>query len=223
MSLFQGKKVCLVLSCDRPYYKQRRESNYETYRWFQQNGFSVVFLFAGVEGDGPKLSENSDGTYILRVPSLEVYELLSHKMELAYKFFSKSGCEGILKIDDDINIVNEHKLSHILDTHTIRYDYFGVSAGCLSSDGNMPLALKKYTVNLFKSLKVMAVPEFVYAGGPFYWVSSKAIEHLANEGLNFFYEDASVGYIINKHAELNRTFILGAFKTVVSWDNESEA
>jgi hypothetical protein len=144
-------------------------------------------------------------------------------MELAYKFFSKSGCEGILKIDDDIKIVNEHKLSHILETHTIGYDYFGVSAGCLSSDGNTPLALKKYTVNLFKSLKVMAVPEFVYAGGPFYWVSSKAIEHLANEGLNFFYEDASVGYIINKHAELNRTFILGAFKTVVSWDNESEA
>ena len=223
MSKFQDKKVCLVLSCDRPYYKQRRESNYETYRWFQQNGFSVVFLFAGVEGDESKLSENHDGTYTLRVPSLEVYELLSHKMELAYKFFSSSGCTGILKIDDDIKIVDPIKLSHILETHTLRYDYLGITAGFLSSKGGTPLVLKKYSLNLFKSLRVREITEFAYAGGPFYWVSSKAIQYLANDGLEFFYEDASVGYVINKHIELNKIYIQWAFNTVVRWDNESEA
>jgi hypothetical protein len=151
MSQFRDKNVCLVLSCDRPYYRKRRESNYDTYRWFQQNGFSVVFLFAGVEGDEPKLSENTDGTYTLRVPSLEVYELLSHKMELAYKFFSKSGCTGI------------------------------------------------------------------------YWVSSNVIKHLANDGLEYIYEDASVGYVVNNHVELTKVFIPSAFGSVVMWYNDTES
>jgi hypothetical protein len=222
MSLFQGKKVCLVLSCDRPYYKQRRESNYETYRWFQQNGFSVVFLFAGVEGDGPKLSENSDGTYILRVPSLEVYELLSHKMELAYKFFSKSGCEGILKIDDDIKIVNTGILNHFIHTELNKYDYLGISIGNFVSDGNALLAVKKYNLNLFKTLR-SAKANIVYAGGPFYWVSFKTIQYIAQDGLEYICEDVSVGNVVRNHSELRIGIFQNILNNVIIWNNESEA
>jgi hypothetical protein len=222
MSQFQGKKVCLVLSCDRPYYKQRRESNYETYRWFQQNGFSVVFLFAGVEGDEPKLSENSDGTYILRVPSLEVYELLSHKMELAYKFFSKSGCEGILKIDDDIKIVNADKLKDFIYTNLNQYDYLGISIGNFISDGNALLAVKKYNLNLFKSLR-SAKANIVYAGGPFYWVSLKTIQYIAQDGLEYICEDVSVGNVVRNHSELRIGIFQNILNNVIIWNNESEA
>ena len=222
MSLFQGKKVCLVLSCDRPYYKQRRESNYETYRWFQQNGFSVVFLFAGVEGDGPKLSENSDGTYILRVPSLEVYELLSHKMELAYKFFSKSGCEGILKIDDDIKIVNTGILNHFIHTELNKYDYLGISIGNFVSDGNALLAVKKYNLNLFKTLRSTKA-NIVYAGGPFYWVSFKTIQYIAQDGLEYICEDVSVGNVVRNHSELRIGIFQNILNNVIIWNNESEA
>ncbi len=221
MSQFQDKKVCLVLSCDRPYYKARRESNYETYRWFQQNEFSVVFLFAGVEGDQPKLSENSDGTYILRVPSLEVYELLSYKMELAYKFFSNSGCKGILKIDDDIKILNTRILYDILKVNTSMYDYFGitVSRGC--SKGNENLYIKKYTLNLFKKFSLIT-DNFEYAGGPFYWISYKTLGHIANDGLEYMYEDASVGYVVKNHVELTKACIPSAFGTAIMWYNDTE-
>ena len=201
MSQFQDKKVCLVLSCDRPYYKARRESNYETYRWFQENGFSVVFLFAGVEGNEPKLSDNSDGTYVLRVPSLEVYELLSHKMELAYKFFSKSGCDGILKIDDDIKIVKPDILQYFINTELNKYDYLGISIGHYISDGNTVLAVKKYSLNLFKTLRSDKA-NIVYAGGPFYWVSFKTIQHIVQDGLEYICEDVSVGYVVGNHPEL---------------------
>lgn len=221
MSQFQDKKVCLVLSCDRPYYKQRRESNYETYRWFQQNGFSVVFLFAGVEGDEPKLSENSDGTYTLRVPSLEVYELLSHKMELAYKFFSKSGCKGILKIDDDIKIVNTRVLSHLLEIHIPKYDYLGVSISTGCSNGLEKLNIKKYSINLFKKL-ILITENFEYAGGPFYWISYKTLGHIANDGLEYMYEDASVGYVVKNHVELTKVCIPSAFRTAIIWYNDTE-
>lgn len=223
MSQFQDKKVCLVLSCDRPYYKSRRESNYHTYRWFQQNGFSVVFLFAGLEGIGnePTLSENHDGTYTLRVPTLEVYELLSHKMELAYKFFSKSGCLGILKIDDDIEIVNTDSLFQILDNYTVEYDYFGISISSGCSEVYTRLNIKKYSINLFKKL-ILVTEDFEYAGGPFYWISFKTLGHIANDGLEYIYEDASVGYIVNNHAELKKVFIPSAFGTVVAWNNDTE-
>jgi hypothetical protein len=222
MSQFQGKKVCLVLSCDRPYYKQRRESNYETYRWFQQNGFSVVFLFAGVEGDEPKLSENSDGTYILRVPSLEVYELLSHKMELAYKFFSKSGCDGILKIDDDIKIINADKLKDFIYTELNKYDYLGISIGNFISDGNALLAVKKYNLNLFKTLRSTKA-NIVYAGGPFYWVSFKTIQYIAQDGLEYICEDVSVGNVVRNHSELRIGIFQNILNNVIIWNNESEA
>jgi len=221
MSQFQDKKVCLVLSCDRPYYRQRRESNYDTYRWFQRNGFSVVFLFAGLGKDEPELSENGDGTYTLRVPSLEVYELLSHKMELAYRFFSKSGCSGILKIDDDIKVVNPQILSHLLDSHARLYDYFGLTIGSACSKGHDTIYIKKYTINLFKKLRVVT-QDFEYAGGPFYWVSSKVIDHIANDGLEYIYEDASVGYVVNNHADLKKIFVPSAFRTAVVWNNDSE-
>ena len=222
MSQFQDKNICLVLSCDRPYYRKRRESNYDTYRWFQQNGFSVVFLFAGVEGDEPKLSENTDGTYTLRVPSLEVYELLSHKMELAYKFFNNSGCRGILKIDDDIKLLNKQGLSHLLNVHTSLYDYFGLSISTGCSNGLEKICIKKFSINLFKKLRIIT-SNFQYAGGPFYWVSSNVIKHLANDGLEYIYEDASVGYVVNNHVELTKAFIPSAFGNVVVWYNDSES
>lgn len=222
MSQFQDKNICLVLSCDRPYYRKRRESNYDTYRWFQQNGFSVVFLFAGVEGDEPKLSENTDGTYTLRVPSLEVYELLSHKMELAYKFFNKSGCRGILKIDDDIKIINQDILQHFVKTELYKCDYLGISIGHYISDGNTALAIKKYSLNLFKTLR-NAKANIKYAGGPFYWVSFKTIQHIAKDGLEYIYEDVSVGYVVGNHPELTNGICNSLLNNVIVWNDESEA
>lgn len=223
MNNFQGTKVCLVLSCDRPYYKQRRETNYHTYKWFQQNGFSVVFLFAGTLSDEPELSVNSDGTYTLRVPSLEAYELLSHKMELAYKFFSRSGCTGILKIDDDIRIKNSDKLKTFLnELETAPYDYIGITIGHFKSDGNLAPYMQKYKLNLFKTLQI-AKADIVYAGGPFYWVSQTTINHIANDGLEYIYEDVSVGNVVKNHPELTRSICNTLFKNVIEWNDERES
>jgi len=223
MEHFKDKRVCLVLSCDRPYYNERRERNYETYKWFQDNGFVVVFLFANLNGDDPQLSENGDGTFILRVPSLDVYELLSHKMELAYRYFSKTGCSGILKIDDDIKILNGRKLSISLENNICKHDYSGISASRLNfqnKDGGS-LTIKKYTLNLFKNLR-LEDKDIVYVGGPFYWVSSNTIECIANDGLEFIYEDASVGYVAMNNSELSRSFNEWMFNSVVTWTNDTE-
>ena len=221
MDIFKDKKVCLVLSCDRPYYRQRREQNYKTYMEFQRLGFVVVFLFAGLT-DEAQLSENSDGTFILRVPTLDVYELLSHKMELAYKFFSTVGSSGILKIDDDIKIIDTKLLKMTCSYYLDISDYFGISIG---SSGNIPkntpLSIKKYSLNLFKNLRHIDT-NIMYAGGPFYWVSSKTIEHIVKDGLEFVYEDLSVGNVVNNHPELNVLFNDTLNNKIVEWNNETE-
>jgi hypothetical protein len=222
MEHFKNKQVCLVLSCDRPYYNDRRERNRETYKWFQDNGFVVVFLFASMIND-PELSENCDGTFILRVPCLDVYELLSHKMELAYKYFNQTGCTGILKIDDDIQILNHQILSISLKNNICNHDYSGISVGRISHDmmhGNS-LEIKKITLNLFKNLR-LEIKNVVYMGGPFYWVSSNTIECIANDGLEFIYEDVSVGNVAMNHPELSRSFNEWMYNAVVTWDNATE-
>lgn len=221
MNDFQGKKICLILSCDRPYYKQRRETNYHTYKWFQENGFLVVFLFAGVNES--EISVDSDGTYSLRVPSLEAYELLSHKMELAYTYFAKSGCLGILKIDDDIKIKNSALLKTFVDRiEKTPYDYIGITAGRFISDGNLAPYMKKYKLNLFKSLRI-AKADIVYAGGPFYWVSQTTINHIAKDGLEYIYEDVSVGNVVKNHPELTSAICTSLFNNVIEWNDERES
>ena len=206
-----------MVSCDRPYYRQRRELNYKTYMEFQRIGFVVVFLFAGLTDDA-KLSENSDGTFILRVPTLDMYELLSHKMELAYKYFSEVGCSGILKIDDDIKIINAAHLEKACSYYLDKCDYFGISIG---SSGNIPknspLFIKKHSLNLFKNLRLIDT-NIIYAGGPFYWVSSKTIEHIVKDGLEFVYEDLSVGNLVKNHPELKVAFDDSLYRKVVNWD-----
>jgi hypothetical protein len=221
MDTFKDKKVCLVLSCDRPYYRERREKNYKTYLEFQRLGFVVVFLFAGLT-DEAQVSENSDGTFILRVPTLDVYELLSHKMELAYKFFSTVGCSGILKIDDDIKILDTTLLEMACSYYLDKCDYFGISIGSSAHiPNNNPLFIKKYSLNLFKNLRQIDT-NIMYAGGPFYWVSSKTIEHIVKDGLEFIYEDLSVGNLVKNHPELKVAFDDSLYRKAVNWDNESE-
>jgi hypothetical protein len=221
MDTFKDKKVCLVLSCDRPYYKERREQNYKTYMEFQRLGFVVVFLFAGLT-DEAQLSENSDGTFILRVPTLDVYELLSHKMELAYKFFLTAGCSGILKIDDDIKIINPTVLEMACFHYLDKCDYFGICLGnSANCPKNSPLDIKKYSLNLFKNLRQIDT-SILYAGGPFYWVSSKTIEYIVKDGLEFVYEDLSVANVVKNHPELKVAFDECLYRKVIDWDNETE-
>ena len=183
------------------------------------NGFTVVFLFAGLGQENPQLFENSDGTYTLRVPTLECYELLSHKMELAYKYFSKSGCLGVLKIDDDIKILDKEQLKLRLNLDGV--DYYGISLGSFRSPPSKSLHINKYTLNLFKTLEVTN-SNITYAGGPFYWVSAKTIDYIVNDGLQYIYEDVSVGYVASCHPELVRVLDTSIYNTVIRWNNESE-
>jgi hypothetical protein len=143
-------------------------------------------------------------------------------MELAYKFFSKSGCEGILKIDDDIKIVNTGILNHFIHTELNKYDYLGISIGNFVSDGNALLAVKKYNLNLFKTLR-SAKANIVYAGGPFYWVSFKTIQYIAQDGLEYICEDVSVGNVVRNHSELRIGIFQNILNNVIIWNNESEA
>jgi hypothetical protein len=143
-------------------------------------------------------------------------------MELAYRYFSTSGCAGILKIDDDIKIVNHDALSEAMVLNLDRTDYYGISVGHFRAPPSNALHVKKYTINLFKTLQVVN-SDIVYAGGPFYWVSAKAIACIAKEGLEYVYEDVSVGHVVNRHPELVRVLDPSIHKAILRWEDGTES
>jgi hypothetical protein len=63
---------------------------------------------------------------------------------------------------------------------------------------------------------------FKYYCGPFYWVSNKAIQAITTIGLNFIYEDMSVGYAISLHPELTSFANNSFFKSIITIDDGTE-
>ena len=184
----------------------------------------MVYLYGNSPTWDIKLEQIHENEYNLYVPIMDCYEMLSPKMEMAYRYFQTTECNGILKVDDDIIIFNKGQFTHYILPAFIKYDYVGGSIGEFGIyKGAIPIAIKKYTLNMFKKMLLHADTSFPYFSGPFYWVSKKVINSISSEGLELFYEDASVGYIVHKHNNISSySFEPTYFKSIVYWNNDTE-
>jgi hypothetical protein len=122
-----GKRVCLILSCKRPYYLNRRNRYAEQYQQIREKGFIVIFLYGEVARRELLLEEEG---LCLYVPVEDLYKNLTTKMILAYEYLLEKGVAGVLKMDDDVQMRD----ASILDGELSKADYsgaqeFGVSAG----------------------------------------------------------------------------------------------
>ena len=147
---FTNKNICLVLTCNKVTYKERRNKNMHIYSKLQNAGFEIVYLFADEDRTDYHIIKGDLGHYSLTVPTEEAYLNLSVKMWMAYSFFNTQSVKGILKIDDDVYYLDDE----ILDLDYYTADYLGMPCG----------------------------DEFFY--GPFYWVSNKAIQYIANSDIH---------------------------------------
>lgn len=225
--MFKDKNIALVLSCKREYYKKRLLDNKETLNMLHELEFLVVLLYADPSINEPKLEIYND-IISLTVPCPDIYELLSVKMEMAFKYFQEKEVNGILKIDDNTTILNKESFSKIIP-YLNSYDYFGIQSPTFSpsikSENNYYLNhfdKEKYTYNCFKNIFLrLQHLNMKFMAGPFYWVSLKAIDAIVQNGLEYLYEDVSVGYAISKKP-LKSYCEPSFFKTVISWDNSTE-
>ena len=207
MSYNENNRICLVLTCDRPYYEARRQASANTYRLLKENGFTIVFLYAN-----PSLNytvfDLKNGAYSLNVPMKETYQNIPAKILEALKFLSRYNIRGILKIDDDTSIVDPA----IFNTNFTDADYAGASVGSAFPGvrmlGERPVVIEK---------------QFMYFGGPFYWLSAKAMRHIAKAGFKYPWEDASIGHAIAENLDqFTVRFLPFNDNKQVVWSNHTE-
>jgi hypothetical protein len=201
------KKICLVLTCDRPFYRERRHASADTYEILKKNGFTVIFLYANASLLKPEF-ELKGGEYCLTLPTEESYNNLPTKILKAFKFFSEYNIKGILKIDDDTRIQDPN----IFDPDFTDLDYAGASVGYMSVG---PRMFDKGVVNIDREIN--------YFGGPFYWLSARALHYVIKGEFKYPWEDACVGYCLGpeSHRLLVRYLPFNTSKQVV-WSNETE-
>jgi len=204
---YDEKKICLVLTCDRPFYTERRKKSAETYNILKKNGFTVVFLYA--DPTIPKPEFELKGTeYRLTIPTEETYNNIPIKILEAFKFFCRYNVKGILKIDDDTRIED----ANIFQPDFTDADYAGASVGSMFPG-----------VRIFNKQIVTIEKQILYFGGPFYWLSARALYHIIKIGFKYPWEDTSIGHAIS--LKLNSfviRFLSFNDNKQVTWSNESE-
>jgi len=200
MNPLKDKNICLVMTCNRPYYVKRREEHKDTFEFFKSAGFSVVYLHGNSQET--RLEDITENEYNLHVPITDCYELLSPKMEYAFNYLNANGCKGILKIDDDISILDKAVANFVVENIFPQCDYMGIDVGYFGMKNPLPVEINKFNINFFKTMQTVIKENFSYYQGPFYWISRAALEEVCKMGMMYFYEDAAVGYAIFKSDNL---------------------
>jgi hypothetical protein len=200
----------------------------DTFKFFKNNGFILIYLYGNAPNYEIKLDEIDENEYNLFVPVIDCYEMLSPKMEYAYKYLNGCKCNGILKIDDDITILDENDLKNTLFKAIKSFDYLGIDVG---EYVNVPTDVKcsKVTINYLNTITVFNKELeygsiFKYYAGPLYWISNIALEHICKIGMLYIYEDVSVGYAIhiNKSLKVFNMNVKLFYDVIFSVDDKTE-
>lgn len=194
---FQGKIVCLVLTCRKPYYLQRLADNMDTFqRLAETPGFAVVFLYGGGAAASSQLLEREDGIYELTVPVEESYLRLASKVDFAFAYLAGSGCLGVLKLDDDTTVTNWSWVREFQTDIVRDYDYFGLAQASFEP-GRHRLDYDHFRIH-YLDLYWDCPEKVKFFIGSFYWVSAPLLQYIATEHLHFPLEDYNVGYLAKK-------------------------
>ncbi len=195
-----GQRICMVLTCNRPYYRKRREAQEPTYRRLEEAGFRIVLLLGDASLMEPRLEELSS-RWTLTVPVEERYELLPQKIFAGLAWLEACGVDGVLKIDDDTAIHSPDVLLFCVGTT----DYIGGDIGIIQLD------------------EAADQQPLTYYGGPMYWVSRRSLQALANVSPPYRWEDVSVGYVLTKtYTDIVVRPTYWFQKGLVSWSSETE-
>lgn len=204
---YDKKKLCLVLTCNKPYYNERRLKSKKTYDILKDNGFTVVFLYSDPKHTIPEF-ELRNGEYCLTIPIEETYHNIPTKILEAFKFFCRYNTKGILKIDDDTCIEDPT----IFQEDFTDVDYAGASVGSMFPG-----------TRVFNKDIITIEKQILYFGGPFYWLSAKALHHIISVGFKYPWEDASIGYAIGLHPNFFAVRFLSFNDTKqVVWSNDTD-
>lgn len=219
---FAGKRICLVLACNREFYEKRRQENQATFDILKKTAFVIVYLYADNSISDIKFAQVSRDEYKMYIPAPEIYELLPYKVNVAYDFFSRQNIAGILKIDDNTVIGFPDIIEHDFIDLTTKYDYIGLEQVKISKDKTPYIRMVNRTKeSLLENIYHKVDIDVTYFAGPFYYLSPRAVAQVAAVGLRFGYEDMAVGYAVAKDPKI-KSYLWNFKNRGVSWDNKKE-
>ena len=202
------KVAALVLSCSKPEYQSRREQQRSTYIRLQAIGVDVLVLLHDPAIKESEIRFNDMFSKSLFVPILEDYEYIPQRLWAAYEFLANQGYTHILKLDDDIQILDTVDMNFLVAAiHAMKeFDYValkGVGGGEVP-DKPGSIIINTYHWNKCKNPMMnhtyAVYPAVDYAGGPCYWISARAIKRFSKSDFEkCVFEDVCLGIACKKH------------------------
>jgi len=205
---FTNKYICLVLTCDKPQYKERLDKHKHIYSQIHKAGFEVVFLYANNTNTDIHLIQNENGYYNLKVPTEEHYSNLAVKMYIAYSFFATQDIKVILKVDDDV-----YHIDHMcLELDYYEADYLGISTTFSIEGFCNSIHSNSYRKDKYKDIPIIITDDDIsqykyFFPGYFYWISKKSIQYIVESKYSPDFigsEDVFVGLSLADKVDIKR-------------------
>lgn len=221
MNNFDAKVVVLVLTCKRPFYEKRLHENKSTFDILKRIGTTLVYLYADPSLHETTVNQDQD-TFNMTVPCIETYDYLTKKISLAYEYFNKTNCIGVLKIDDDTQIKSETIFAEEFLQLANKYDYFGVSEKTIPKrDGYLKYNSRALVSDpLYQNIHHKIDYNIQYYEGPFYYLSKKALRIIIKTGISLLFEDVGIGYVLTASQDIRSYLWKGMFGPHVYWNEK---
>lgn len=185
--------VCLILTCQKPPYILRRAKQVKTIALLLKYQFEVYYVLGGATAGLVVHVNFAHGIPALQVPGAEHYEHLSARMGAAFNYFlDQKDLVGILKIDDDTEILSDQFCREV---QQLRTDYAG-GQWCSSPDTRNRQHQERCEDPIWNRALTEFPNGYTWFGGPCYYVSQKALHRIRVYGLRTILEDVSVGEAI---------------------------
>jgi hypothetical protein len=210
--ILNGKRVCTLITCNREPYTERVKQHEYVYEMIQRNGFIFFYVYSDETLDTNYKVEfiPDKQRYSLTIKCPELWDALAKKLHMCYSFFNEYHIQGILKIDDDIDINTEYE-SLIFDNRTFTYDYLGINSFDIGKIVyNNGTEVKKEDF-LYNNKPIQ------YFSGPFYWISKQGIQRVVSEPPVTLWEDVNVGFCMTKWEECKKKNTFWYNQHIVYW------
>lgn len=185
--------ICiLILTCNKEHYLKKRFEQYE----FLPKNIQIYYLF-GKSNLLYKAIPNADNLHILEAPCGDFYEDIPQKIWFAYSYL-RNFYDIIIKIDDNIKIIDVSKLIEIVVSESDHVNY-----GALKGIGYSACGFNMYHGGKVNNKIFNSFPSFQhnlkYAGCS-YFITKKAVDKLQQKDFLFsLYEDYAIGLALLRH------------------------
>lgn len=219
------KFAVVVLTCQKPKYVERKLAQIPTYEFLVSQGADVYILEGDTELTDVDVQDTiTSGVKLLRVPVSESYEYIPKRLWASYQYLRTKGYHGILKIDDDIKIINKDAWKHLLPI-MLGTTYTAING---VGGGEIPQKLGAIVVNTYHWTKCenpimnytyATYPAVNFAGGPCYWIGSQLLNVLRQADYEkCVFEDVSTGIAAMRN-NIPLTTMVDLFKGTFEADN----